>query len=333
MAGPEGFQAQKSGQKIGNKLLPYCFCMKHSLEECNSIKIFSKRFHQFWWYVIFCFCCSVTQACLSVCNSTDCNMPGPSSCPLNRWCHPTISSSVTLFSSAFNLSQHQSLLKCMVIESAMPPNHLVFCRPLLLLPSIFCTIRVSSNELALWWVTKVFELLPQQSFQWIFRTDFLWDWLVWSCSTRFSQESSPTPKFKSISSSVLKLLYGPTVIYIHYFWKNHSSDLSPYSVHRWTFVLKGMSLHFNVLSRLALAFLPRSKRLLISWLQSPSAVILQPRKIKSVTVSIVSPSIFHKVMGPDAIILVFWMLSLSHLLHSPLSLSSRGSLVSLGLLP
>ena len=66
-----------------------------------------------------------------------------------------------------------------------------------------------------------------------------------------------------------------------------------------------MSLLFNMLSRFVTAFLPRSKRLLISWLQSPSAVILEPRKIKSVTVSIVSPSICHEGMGPDAMILVF----------------------------
>jgi len=78
---------------------------------------------------------------------------------------------------------------------------------------------------------------------------------------------------------------------------------------RWTFVGKVMSLLFNMLSRLVITFLPRSKRLLISWLQSLSAVILEPPKIKSVTVSIVSPSICHEVMGPDAMILVFWMLS------------------------
>ena len=71
------------------------------------------------------------------------------------------------------------------------------------------------------------------------------------------------------------------------------------------FVSKVMSLLFNVLSRLYIAFLPRGKHLLISWLQSPSAVILEPKKIKSVTVSIVSPSFCHEVMGPDAIILVF----------------------------
>ena len=74
---------------------------------------------------------------------------------------------------------------------------------------------------------------------------------------------------------------------------------------RRTFVGKVMSLLFNMLSRLVIAFLPRSKRLIISWLKSPSAVILEPKKIKSVTVSIVSPSICHEVMGLDAMILVF----------------------------
>ena len=74
---------------------------------------------------------------------------------------------------------------------------------------------------------------------------------------------------------------------------------------RWTFVDKVMSLLFNMLSRLVITFLSRSKRLLISWLQSPSAVILEPQKIKSDTVSTVSPSICHEVMGPDAMIFVF----------------------------
>ena len=73
---------------------------------------------------------------------------------------------------------------------------------------------------------------------------------------------------------------------------------------RWTFVGKVMSLLFNMLSRLVIAFLLRNKCLLISWLQSPSAVILEPPKIKSVTVSIVSPSICHEVMGPDAVIFI-----------------------------
>ena len=76
----------------------------------------------------------------------------------------------------------------------------------------------------------------------------------------------------------------------------------------WTFVGKVMSLFFNMLPGFVINFFPRSKCLLISWLQSPSAVILEPKKIKSVTVSIVSPSICHEVMGPDAMIIVFRML-------------------------
>ena len=78
---------------------------------------------------------------------------------------------------------------------------------------------------------------------------------------------------------------------------------------RQNFVVKVMSLHFNMLSRLVISFLPRNQCLLISWLQSPSAVILEPKSIKSVTVSTVSSSNCHEVMGPEAMILVFWMLS------------------------
>ena len=118
------------------------------------------------------------------------------------------------------------------------------------------------------------------------------------CSPRDSQESSPTPQFKSINSSALSLL--------------HSPILNPYITTgktiawtRWNFVGKVMSLLLNMLSRLVITFLPRSKRLLISCLQSPSAVILEPPKIKSDTVSTVCPSISHEVMGPDAMIFVF----------------------------
>ena len=107
--------------------------------------------------------------------------------------------------------------------------------------------------------------------------------MVWSlCSPRDSQESSPTPQFKSINSSMLSLLHSPTLTSIHDYWKT-------ITLTRWTFVSKVMSLLFNMLSRFVIAILPRSKRLLISWLQSPSAVILEQKKIKSVTVSTVSP--------------------------------------------
>ena len=117
-------------------------------------------------------------------------------------------------------------------------------------------------------------------------------------SPRDSQESPPTPQFKTINSLTLSFLYGPTLTSIHDHWKNHSLT-------RLTFVSKVMSLFFNILSRLVITFLPRSKHLLISWLHSPSAVILEPKKIKSVMVSIVSPSICHEVMGLDAKIFGF----------------------------
>ena len=107
------------------------------------------------------------------------------------------------------------------------------------------------------------------------------------------------PQFKSINSSVLSFLYSS--LSHPYMTTGKTIDLT-----RWTFVGKVISLLFNMLSRLVIAFLPRSKHLLISWLQSPSAVILEHKKIKSITVSIVSPSICHEVMGLDAMILVIW---------------------------
>ena len=97
---------------------------------------------------------------------------------------------------------------------------------------------------------------------------------------------------------MLSFLYSPTLTSIHDYWKT-------IALTRWAFVGKVMSLLLHMLSRLVLAFLPRNKHLLISWLQSPSAVILEPPKIKSLTVSIISPSICHEVMGPDAMILSF----------------------------
>ena len=102
---------------------------------------------------------------------------------------------------------------------------------------------------------------------------------------------------------------------------------------RRTFVGKVMSLLFNILFRLVIAFLPKAKGLLISWLQSPSAVIFESKKIKSLTGSIVSPSIFHEVMGPDAMIFVFWMLSFKPKFSLPFSLSSTDFLVLLYFLP
>ena len=144
-------------------------------------------------------------------------------------------------------------------------------------------------------MAKVLEFqLEHHSFQRNPRADLLQDGLVGSpCSPRDSQESSPTPQFKSINSSALSFLYSSTITSVHDYWKNYG------------FIDKVMYLFFNILSRLVIALLPRIKHLLISWLQSPSAVILDHRKIKSDTVSTVSPSISHEVMGPDAMIFVF----------------------------
>ena len=205
---------------------------------------------------------------------------------------------------SLSITNSQNLLKLMSIEAVMPSNHLILCRPLFFLPTIPPSISLfqwvnSSHEVA-----KVFEFqLQHQSFQWTPRTDLLQNGLVGSpCSPRDSQESSPTPQFKSINSSALSLLHSPTFTSIHDHWKT-------IALTRQTFVGKVMSLLLNMLSRLVITFLPRSKRLLISWLQSPSAMILEPERIKSDTVSTVSPFISYEVMGPDAMILVFWMLS------------------------
>ena len=101
---------------------------------------------------------------------------------------------------------------------------------------------------------------------------------------------------------MLSLLYGLTLTSVHNCWKNHSFDYTDHCQ-------QVMYLLFNMLFRFVIAFLPRSKCLLISWLQSLSTVILQPKKIKSVTVSTFPPSICYEVMRPDVMILVFWMLS------------------------
>ena len=147
--------------------------------------------------------------------------------------------------------------------------------------------------------------LQHQPFQWIFRTDFLLDGLAGSpCCPSDYQESFPTPPlmFKSISFLALSCLYSPALM-------SRVTTGKTIALTRWTFEGRVISLLYNMLSWLVITFLPRSKRLLISRLQSPSAVILELKKIKSVAVSIVSPSICHEMMGPNAVILIFWMLS------------------------
>ena len=145
-------------------------------------------------------------------------------------------------------------------------------------------------------VAKVLEFQLQHHSLQNPRADLLSNGLVGSPrSPRDSQESSPTPQFKT---SILRLSAFFTVQLSHPYMTTGKTI----ALTRQTFVGKVMSLLLNMLSGLVITFLPRSERLLISWLQLPSAVILKPRKIKSDTVSTVSPSIYHEVMGPDAIL-------------------------------
>ena len=151
-------------------------------------------------------------------------------------------------------------------------------------------------------VVKVWELqLQHQSFQWILWINFLQDWLVGSpCSPKDPQETSPTPQFKTSILQHSAFL----IVQLSHPYMTTGKTLSLIDGTFWQ-----SNLLFSMLPRLVIWFLPRSKCLLISWLKSPSAVILEPKKIKSVTVSIVYSSICHEVMEPDAMILVFWLLS------------------------
>ena len=189
----------------------------------------------------------------------------------------------------------------MSIESMMPCNHLFLCHPLLLLPSIFPRIRVFSNESALcirwpkYWSFS-FSISPSNEYSGLisFRIDWFDLLVVQGILKSLLQHHSSKASILQCSAFFMVQLSGP------YMTSGKNTVLT-----RWTFVGKVMSWVFNMLSRFVVAFLPKSKCLLISWLQSPSAVILEPKRIKSVTVSIVSPSICHEVMGLDAMILVF----------------------------
>ena len=178
---------------------------------------------------------------------------------------------ITAHQTSLSITNSQSSLKVMCIESVMSSSHLILCRPLLLLPqSLPASGSFPISQLFASGGQVLEFQLQHQSFQWIPRTELLYDGLVGSpCSPRDSQESSPTPQFKSINFSALSLLYGPTLTFIHDYRKNHSFDYD-YDYGLWTFVSKVMSLLFNMLSRLVITFLPKSKHLLISWLQSPS---------------------------------------------------------------
>ena len=195
------------------------------------------------------------------------------------------------------MTNSQSLLKLMSIESVMPSKHLSLCCPLLLLPSIFPSIKVFSNKSVLhirWpkYCSFSFNISPSNKYSGLIAIRMCWFNLLAVQGTLKSllQHHSSKASILQHSAFFIVQLSHPYI-----------TTGKTIALTRQTFVGKVMSLLFN-LSRLVISFLPRSKRLLISWLQSPSAVILETKKIKSDTVS---PSISHEVMGPDAMIFIF----------------------------
>ena len=212
--------------------------------------------------------CSVAQLCLTLFNPMDCSTPGfpaPHQLPeLTQTRVPRVSDAIqpshplSFPSLSFNLSQHQGLLNESILHIRWPKY---WSFTFSISPSNECSGPISfrMDWLDLLAVMRLKSLLQHHSS----KASILW------CLAFFMvQLSHPY------------MTTGKTI-----------------ALTRWTFIKKLMPLLFNMLSRLVIAFLPRSKHLLISWLQSPSAVILEPKKIKSL---IVSPSICHKVMGPDA---------------------------------
>ena len=206
---------------------------------------------------------------------------------------------------SLSITNSRSPPKPMSIESVMPSNHLILYCPLLFLPSIFPSIRVFSSESAFcirwpkYWSFS-FNISPSNEHPGLI--SFRMDWLdllgiQGTLKSLLQHHISKASILRCSAFSIVQLSHP------------YMTTGKTIALTRWTFVDKVMSLLFNMLSRLVITFLQRSKHPLISWLQTPSAVILEPRKIKSDTVSTVSPSISHEVMGPDAMILVFWMLS------------------------
>ena len=177
---------------------------------------------------------------------------------------------------SLSINNSQSLLKLMPIESVMPSNHLILCRPLLLLPSIFPSIRDFSNESALhirwpkYWSFS-FNISPSNEYSGLISFTMHWlDLLVLQGTLKslFQHHSS--------KASILQC----SAFFIVQLSRPYMTTGKTIALTRWTFVGKVMSLLFNTLSRLVITFLPRSKHLLISWLQSPSAVILEPPQNK-----------------------------------------------------
>ena len=202
---------------------------------------------------------------------------------------------------SLSITNSRSLFKFFSIKLVMQSNHLILCCPLLLLPSIFPNIRVYSNESILrirwpkYWSFS-FNISPSDEHSELI--SFRMDWLD------LLAVQGTLKSLLQHHTSKASILW-PSAFLIVQLSHPYMTTGKTIALTRLIFVGKVMSLLFNILSMLVITFLPRSKHLLTSWLQSPSAVILEPKKIKSVTVSTVSPSICYEVMGPDAMILVF----------------------------
>ena len=188
---------------------------------------------------------------------------------------------IAAYQASLSITNSWSLLKLMSVESMMPSNHLILYRPLILPHSIFPSIRVFSNESALrirWPRYWSFSFNISHSNEYSRLISFKMDWL-YLLAVQGTLKS--LLQYHSSKASVL-LRSAFFIVQLSHPYMNTGKTIA---LTRWTFVGKVMSLLFNMLSRLVTDFLPRSKRLLISWLQSPSAVILEPSKIKSATVS------------------------------------------------
>ena len=197
---------------------------------------------------------------------------------------------------SLSITNSQSLLKLMSIESVMPSGHLILCSPFLLPSPIPPNNRVFSSKSTLhmrWWKywSVSFSISPTNEHPGLIslRMDWLDLLAVQGTLKSFLQHHSSKASILWCSAFFTVQLSHPYMI-----------TGKTIALTRWTFVGKVMSLLFNMLSRLVVTFLPRSRHLLISWLQSPSAVILECKKMKSDTVSTISPSISHEVMGPYA---------------------------------
>ena len=223
-------------------------------------------------------CCrrSVAQSSPALCEPMNCSTPG------------------------FPVPHHlPQFAKCMFVELVMPSNHLLFCHPLL--PSVFPSIGLFSSELALyirrpncWSFSFSISLSNEYSGLISFRIGWF-DLVVQGTLKSLLQHHSSKASILCHSAFFMVQLSHPYV-----------TTGKTIALTLWTFVGIVMFLLFNTLSRFIIAFFPRSSLILIPWLQSPSTVILEPKKRKSVTVSTFSPSICHEVMGPDAMILAFF---------------------------